>query len=95
MLAALRLAKLIESIRRKQADTPITVVCHSQGNMVGIAAAFLGDRLAEVTDHWGKSGRCVADTYVLCKPGHEPLTIEKNSINLRPEPLGGGGLLTK
>ena len=68
VLAALRLAKLIESIRRKQADTPITVVCHSQGNMVGIAAAFLGDRLAEVTDHWGKSGRCVADTYVLCNP---------------------------
>ncbi|HVW53751.1 MAG TPA: hypothetical protein VHC91_25630, partial [Trinickia sp.] len=39
VLAALRLAKLIESIRRKQADTPITVVCHSQGNMVGMAAA--------------------------------------------------------
>ncbi|CAE6819864.1 T6SS effector phospholipase Tle3 domain-containing protein [Paraburkholderia aspalathi] len=68
VLAALRLAKLIESIRKKQADVPITVVCHSQGNMVGIAAAFLGDRLAEVTDPFGKSGRCVADSYVLANP---------------------------
>ena len=36
--------------------------------MVGMAAAFLGDRLPEVTDPLGKSGRCVADTYVLCNP---------------------------
>ncbi|RQH07107.1 T6SS effector phospholipase Tle3 domain-containing protein [Paraburkholderia dinghuensis] len=68
VLGALRLAKLIETIRTKQADTAITVVCHSQGNMVGIAAAFLGDRLEPVTDSTGKSGRCVADTYVLCNP---------------------------
>lgn len=68
VLAALRLAKLIESIRRKQADTPITVVCHSQGNMIGMAAAFLGDRLADVIDPFGATGRCVADTYVLCNP---------------------------
>jgi pimeloyl-ACP methyl ester carboxylesterase len=73
VLGALRLAKLIESIRRKQADTPITVVCHSQGNMVGIAAAFLGDRLPDVTDGHGKKGRCVADTYVLCNP---PYSLE-------------------
>ena len=68
VLGALRLAKLIETIRKKQADTAITVVCHSQGNMVGMAAAFLGDRLPEVTDPLGKSGRCVADSYVLCNP---------------------------
>ncbi|MET7442402.1 hypothetical protein, partial [Streptomyces sp. NPDC005568] len=43
VLAALRLAKLIESIRKMQANVPITVVCHSQGNMVGLAAAFFGD----------------------------------------------------
>ncbi|NHZ67010.1 hypothetical protein F1735_32900 [Massilia sp. CCM 8694] len=68
VLAALRLAKLIESLRTKQADVPITIVCHSQGNMVGMAAAFIGDELADVTDKKGKSGRCVADTYVLCNP---------------------------
>jgi pimeloyl-ACP methyl ester carboxylesterase len=66
VLAALRLAKLIESIRRKQADVPITIVCHSQGNMIGMAAAFLGDRMPTVTDAAGVQGRCVADTYVLC-----------------------------
>lgn len=68
VLAALRLAKLIESIRRKQARTPITVVCHSQGNMIGMAAAFLGDRMPAVTDPWGHTSRCVADSYVLCNP---------------------------
>ncbi len=57
VLAALRLARLIESIRRKQADVPITLVCHSQGNMIGMAAAFLGDRLAPVTDAAGVVGR--------------------------------------
>ncbi|PHV05985.1 hypothetical protein CSQ96_18135 [Janthinobacterium sp. BJB412] len=66
VLAALRLARLVESIRRKQADVPITVVCHSQGNMIGMAAAFLGDRLAPVSDVRGVEGRCVADNYVLC-----------------------------
>jgi pimeloyl-ACP methyl ester carboxylesterase len=68
VLAALRLARLVESIRKRQADAPITIVCHSQGNMIGLAAAFLGDRLPEVTDQWGKKGRCVADTYVLANP---------------------------
>lgn len=66
VLAALRLARLVESIRKKQADVPITIVCHSQGNMIGIAAAFLGDKLAPAKDASGASGRCVADTYVLC-----------------------------
>jgi len=76
VLAALRLAKLVGSIRKKQADVPITIVCHSQGNMVGMAAAFLGDRLAPATDPKGQSGRCVADNYVLCNPPYS--LVEKN-----------------
>lgn len=68
VLAALRLARLIESIRKKQADVPISVVCHSQGNMVGMAAAFFGDAMAPAQDAAGVTGRCVADTYVLCNP---------------------------
>ncbi len=61
--AALRLAKLIASIRRKQADCPVTVVCHSQGNMIGMAAAFLGEATG-----------AVADTYVLANP---PYSLEE------------------
>lgn len=68
VLAALRLARLVESIRRCQADVPITIVCHSQGNMVGMAAAFLGDALPQARDSAGLAGRCVADSYVLCNP---------------------------
>ena len=60
--AALRLAKLIASIRRKQPDCPVTVVCHSQGNMIGMAAAFLGE-----------STGAVADTYVLA---NAPYSLE-------------------
>jgi hypothetical protein len=59
--AALRLAKLIKSIRDLQADCPITVVCHSQGNMIGIGAAFLAERLG-----------VQADNYVLC---NAPLSL--------------------
>lgn len=66
VLAALRLARLVQAIRIKQADAPITIVCHSQGNMIGMAAAFFGDRLPPAVDGTGKSGRCVADNYVLC-----------------------------
>jgi len=76
VVAALRLAKLVESIRKKQADVPITIVCHSQGNMIGMAAAFLGDRLGSVTDAAGKTGRCVADNYVLCNP---PYSLVKDN----------------
>ncbi|QOH38264.1 T6SS effector phospholipase Tle3 domain-containing protein [Burkholderia cepacia] len=65
VLAALRLARLIESIRRMQADVPITVVCHSQGNIVGLTAAFFGDAFPDVEDPWGRKGHCVADAYVL------------------------------
>ena len=73
VLAALRLAHLVAAIRRQQADVPITLVCHSQGNMVGMAAAFLGNKMADVKDAAGKSGRCVADTYVLCNPPYSLL----------------------
>ena len=68
VLAAYRLAKLVEAIRQKQADVPITLVCHSQGNMVGICAAFLGDRFDPAVDALGRTSSCVADTYVLCNP---------------------------
>ena len=70
VLAAYRLAKLVETLRSKQADVPITIVCHSQGNMVGMAAAFLGDRMD------GGSGRCVADTYVMANPPYS--LVESN-----------------
>ncbi|WP_284336789.1 hypothetical protein [Comamonas sp. NoAH] len=61
VMAALRLARLIESIRTEQPDVPITVVCHSQGNIVGLTAAFIGDQLRSASQAAG----CVADTYVL------------------------------
>ncbi|MFT3849938.1 MAG: hypothetical protein QM739_15075, partial [Propionivibrio sp.] len=64
-LAAWRLAELVRLIRQKQADLPITIVCHSQGNMVGLAAAFYGEQLGMVTDARGKSAPAVADAYVL------------------------------
>lgn len=77
VLAALRLARLVESIRSKQADVPITIVCHSQGNMIGMAAAFLGDRMPPATDAIGVQGRCVADNYVLCNAPYS--LLEANS----------------
>lgn len=60
--AAHRLKELIKAIRDKQRDCPITVVCHSQGNMVTLAAALMGER-----------EQAVADTYVLCNP---PYSLE-------------------
>ena len=89
VLAALRLAKLIKAIREKQADVPITIVCHSQGNMVSLAAAFLGDRLGEVKDVAGKPGRCVADSYVLCNPPYS--LLKKNLV----EAWSGTGIAEK
>ncbi len=78
VLAALRLANLIRSIREKQADVPITVVCHSQGNMVGITAAFFGDKMKPVSDPHGKTGNCVADSYVLANAPYS--VVESNTI---------------
>ncbi|KFG92311.1 membrane protein [Burkholderia paludis] len=80
VLAALRLAKLIESIRKMQANVPITVVCHSQGNMVGLTAAFFGDALPEVEDPWGNKGRCVADAYVLANPPYSFANAEGKGV---------------
>jgi pimeloyl-ACP methyl ester carboxylesterase len=78
VLAALRLARLVESIRKKQADVPITIVSHSQGTMVAMASAFLGDRLPPVTDGAGYTGSCVADNYVLCSSPYS--VLEKNGV---------------
>ena len=77
VLAALRLAKLVKSLREQQANVPITIVCHSQGNMIGMAAAFLGDRMAPATDIGGASGRCVADNYVLC---NAPFSLKESNF---------------
>ncbi|PWF48747.1 hypothetical protein C7C56_010230, partial [Massilia glaciei] len=44
--------------------------------MIGMAAAFLGDRMAAVTDSKGQTGRCVADNYVLCNPPYS--LVKKN-----------------
>ena len=59
VFAAWRLARLVQSIRACQHDAPVTIVCHSQGNMVAMAAAFLGETLG---------ASAVADSYVLCNP---------------------------
>lgn len=64
--AAERLARLVARIRTLHGGTPITIVCHSQGNMVGMAAAFIG---AARNPDW------VADTYVLVSP---PYSIESS-----------------
>lgn len=85
--AALRLAKLIGEIRKKQADVPVTIVCHSQGNIVSMAAAFLGDRLGQVTDGAGNAGHCVANAYVLCNP---PYSLLKSNIMEAYSELGMG-----
>lgn len=77
VLAALRLARLVETIRTKQADVPITIVCHSQGNMIGMAAAFIGDQRGMVSDPRGVAGRCVADNYVLTNP---PYSLVKSNL---------------
>lgn len=96
VLAAYRLAKLVESLRQLQADVPITIVCHSQGNMVAMAAAFLGDAMPPVTDELQKSGRCVADTYVLCNPPYSLLedNFTENWTSVTEAKNGGKGRVT-
>jgi hypothetical protein len=66
--AAWRLAKLVELVRKTHRDLPdgdhtecpVTVVCHSQGNMIGLISAFVGQKELK--------GEGVADTYILCNP---------------------------
>ncbi|KVP58467.1 hypothetical protein WL40_00605 [Burkholderia ubonensis] len=97
VLAALRLANLIRSIREKQADVPITVVCHSQGNMVGMTAAFFGNKMASVTDRHNKTGKCVADTYVLASAPYSVVSsnlLENWSQRRNKDPHGERGRQT-
>ncbi len=65
--AAHRLKNLIKAIRHKQSDCPITVVCHSQGNMVALGAAMLGTREG-----------ALADTYILCNP---PYNLDSGAMD--------------
>ena len=74
VLAAYRLAKLVEAVRQQQADVPITIVCHSQGTMVAMAAAFLGKNLPAVEGKFP----CVADNYVIC---NSPYSLAKSNAS--------------
>lgn len=65
--AAHRLKELIKAIRKKQPDCPITVVCHSQGNMVTLGAAMLG-----IADG------ALADTYILANP---PYNLDSSTMD--------------
>ena len=74
VLAAYRLARLVEAIRQEQADVPVTIVCHSQGTMVAMAAAFLGKNLPAVEGKFA----CVADNYVIC---NSPYSLAKSNFS--------------
>lgn len=84
--AAHRLKELIKAIRDKQRDCPITVVCHSQGNMVTMAAALLGEQEA-----------ALADTYVLCNPPYslEALLMDDLANHNMGSGLGQRGAVTQ
>ena len=76
--AAWRLAKLVARIREihraqnKGVDCPITVVCHSQGNMVGLGSAYFG------ANHPDLHGLGVADNYVLA---NAPYSLNKSGAD--------------
>lgn len=63
--AADRLARLVARIRKRHNGVPLTIVCHSQGNMVGMASALIGARVDP--DY-------VADTYILVSPPYSPVS---------------------
>jgi len=69
--AAWRLAALVAQVRERHTtecngkECPVTIVCHSQGNMVGLASAFIGDKKF--------NGKGVADTYILANPPYSVL----------------------
>lgn len=68
--AAWRLAALVAQARERHQkhygkECPVTIVCHSQGNMVGLASAFIGDKKF--------GGKGVADTYILANPPYSVL----------------------
>lgn len=79
--AAKRLAELVKLIRSKQADVPITIVCHSQGNMIGLGAAFYGAQIGEVRDGKGKSAPAVADNYVLANAPYSLVEVGMGTDN--------------
>lgn len=76
--AAWRLAKLVARVRQMHRgcydgkDCPITIVCHSQGNMIGLGSAFFG------ANHSALDGLGVADTYVLA---NAPYSLRKNFMD--------------
>ncbi|SOY53469.1 T6SS effector phospholipase Tle3 domain-containing protein [Cupriavidus taiwanensis] len=76
--AAWRLAKLVARVREMHRaryggkDCPVTLVCHSQGNMIGIGSAFFG------ANHPDLGGLGVADTYVLA---NAPYSLQKNRLD--------------
>ncbi|PLT15982.1 MULTISPECIES: DUF3274 domain-containing protein [Ralstonia] len=76
--AAWRLAKLVARIREihraqhEGMDCPITVVCHSQGNMVGLGSAYFG------ANHPDLKGLGVADNYVLA---NAPYSVQKSGAD--------------
>lgn len=76
--AAWRLAKLVARIREihraqnKGMDCPVTVVCHSQGNMVGLGSAYFG------ANHPDLHGLGVADNYVLA---NAPYSLNKSGAD--------------
>lgn len=82
--AAWRLAALVAQARERHQkhygkECPVTIVCHSQGNMVGLASAFIGDKKF--------GGKGVADTYVLANPPYSVLPnfadnfVQYDSVN--------------
>lgn len=76
--AAWRLAKLVARIREihraqyGEKDCPVTVVCHSQGNMVGLCSAYFG------ANHPDLKGRGVADNYILA---NAPYSVQKSAAD--------------
>ncbi|CAG9179323.1 hypothetical protein LMG23992_03975 [Cupriavidus laharis] len=76
--AAWRLAKLVARVREMHRglfdgkDCPVTLVCHSQGNMIGIGSAFFG------ANHPDLGGLGVADTYVLA---NAPYSVRGNRMD--------------
>lgn len=77
--AAHRLKELIKAIRAKQPDCPITVVCHSQGNMITLGSAMLGMK-----------EDAIADTYVMCNPPYNLEAPMAEAVTYAKMPDGTG-----
>jgi hypothetical protein len=87
--AAWRLAALVAEARKRHRneydgakECPITIVCHSQGNMVGIASAFIGKAKFD--------GNGVADTYILANPPYGVLPNFFDNFGQYDEVTGEG-----